>query len=188
MDGSVQELMIMRSLGVAGRPRQPRAPIPVHWFPPQAGWYTANVDGSASLAPGCLYVGVVFRNSRGFFAGAFCTPVGRGYPLEAELAAILHSILFAYAQGWSYLRVESDSSLAIDTILKKIHLIPWRLYGLWCKAMEANGAADTLTKLHREEVAPDMTIMYSHIFREAKQAADNLAKLHREAVCNCIFS
>ncbi|KAL8489048.1 hypothetical protein ACS0TY_025090 [Phlomoides rotata] len=130
MDGFVRELMITRLLGVVSRPRQPRTPIPVRWFPPQTGWYKANIDGSASSAPGCLYAGVVFHNSRGFFAGAFFTPIGRGYPLEAELAIILLSILFAHAQGWSYLWVESDSSLAIDTVLNKIPLIPWRVYGV----------------------------------------------------------
>ncbi|KAL8542463.1 hypothetical protein ACS0TY_003357 [Phlomoides rotata] len=74
-----------------------------------------------------MYAGVIFRNSRGFFAGVFCTRIGRGYPLETELAAILHSIIYAHAQGWSFLWVESDSSLAIDTVQKNILLIPWRL-------------------------------------------------------------
>ncbi|KAL8464675.1 hypothetical protein ACS0TY_034252 [Phlomoides rotata] len=82
-----------------------------------------------------MYAGVIFRNSRGFFAGAFYTRIGHGYPLEAKLAAILHSVIYAQAQGWSSLWVESDFSLVIDTVKKKIPLIPWRLRGLWCRAM-----------------------------------------------------
>ncbi|KAL8555832.1 hypothetical protein ACS0TY_003593 [Phlomoides rotata] len=81
--------------------------------------------------------------------------------MEAELAAILHSFIYTHAQGWFFLWVESDSSLAIDTVLKKIHLVPLRLQGLWCRAMRA---------------ASDMTIIYSHIYREANQVADALAK------------
>ncbi|KAL8529270.1 hypothetical protein ACS0TY_006628 [Phlomoides rotata] len=78
-----------------------------------------------------MYAGVIFRNSRGFFAGALCTRTGRGFSLEAELAAILHSIIYAHAQGWRFLWVESDSSLAVDTVQKKTPLIPLRLRGLW---------------------------------------------------------
>ncbi|KAL8497882.1 hypothetical protein ACS0TY_021288 [Phlomoides rotata] len=71
-----------------------------------------------------MYAGVIFRNSRGFFAGAFCTRTGCGFPLEAELATILHSIIYVHAQGWRFLWVEFDSSLAVDTIQKKTPLIP----------------------------------------------------------------
>ncbi|KAL8535274.1 hypothetical protein ACS0TY_011047 [Phlomoides rotata] len=91
----------------------------------------------------------------GFFVGVFCTRIGRGYPMEAELAAILHSIIYAHAQGWVFLWVKSDSSLTIDRVLKKIYLVPWRLQGLWCIAMRA---------------ASNMTIIYSHTYREANQA------------------
>ncbi|KAL8535243.1 hypothetical protein ACS0TY_011027 [Phlomoides rotata] len=167
MDRSVRELMITKSLGVVGWPKQRMDPIPVHWRPPQVGWYKANVDGSVFSAPGCMYVGVLFRNSRGFFVGAFCTRTRRGYLVEAELAAILHSILYAHSQGWHFLWVESDSILAVDTLLGKIPLVPWRLHILWCKVMVA---------------ASDMMIMYSHVYREANQAVDSLAKLQREAI------
>ncbi|KAL8556929.1 hypothetical protein ACS0TY_004414 [Phlomoides rotata] len=71
-----------------------------------------------------MYAGVIFRNSKGFFVGTFCTHIGRGNPLEAELAVILHSIIYAHAQGWLFLWVESDSSLVVDTVQKKIPLIP----------------------------------------------------------------
>ncbi|KAL8535289.1 hypothetical protein ACS0TY_011059 [Phlomoides rotata] len=115
---------------LVSRPSRRRVLTSVRWKPPQAGWYKANVDGSVSSAPGCVYAGVIFRNSLGFFAGAFYTRIGPGYPLEAELTAILHSIIYAHAQGWSFLWVESDSSLSIDWVQKKIILIPWRLRGL----------------------------------------------------------
>ncbi|KAL8546882.1 hypothetical protein ACS0TY_006556 [Phlomoides rotata] len=73
-------------------------------------WYKANVDGSVSSA-----------------LGWFCTRIGCGYPLEAELVAILHSIIYSHSQGWLFLWVESDSSLAVDMVQKKIPLISWRL-------------------------------------------------------------
>ncbi|KAL8535238.1 hypothetical protein ACS0TY_011022 [Phlomoides rotata] len=114
-----------------------------------------------------MYAGVVFRNSMRFFVGTFCTRIGRGYHKEAELATILDSIIYAHSQGWSFLWVESDSSLVVDTVLYTISLVPWRLQGLWCRAMQA---------------ASDMMIMYSHIYQEDNQAADALAKLHRDVV------
>ncbi|KAL8464665.1 hypothetical protein ACS0TY_034242 [Phlomoides rotata] len=89
------------------------------------------MDGSVFSTPGCMYAGVIFHNSRGFFVGAFCSRIGR------------------------------------DTVQKKIHLIPWRLRGLWCRVMQ---------------MAFDMMIMYSHTVQEANKAADALAKLHRDVV------
>ncbi|KAL8488042.1 hypothetical protein ACS0TY_024352 [Phlomoides rotata] len=71
-----------------------------------------------------MYAGAIFRNCRGFFAGAFCTRTGHGFPLEAELATMLHSIIYAHAQRWRFLWVESEFSLAVDTVQKKTPLIP----------------------------------------------------------------
>ncbi|KAL8511865.1 hypothetical protein ACS0TY_018339 [Phlomoides rotata] len=116
--------LFTRSLGLTGCPTRRWVPMFVRCRPPKDGWYKANVDGRVSSAPGCMYVGAIFYNSRGFFAGAFCTRIGWGYPMEAELVTTLHSIIYAHAQGWFFLWVESDSSLAIDTVLKKILLVP----------------------------------------------------------------
>ncbi|KAL8502778.1 hypothetical protein ACS0TY_021769 [Phlomoides rotata] len=58
-----------------------------------------------------LFAGAIFRNSHGFFIAAFTKTVGWGYPLEAELASILHAILFTFDRGWHSLWVESDSIL-----------------------------------------------------------------------------
>ncbi|KAL8488046.1 hypothetical protein ACS0TY_024356 [Phlomoides rotata] len=85
------------------------------------------MDGSAPSSPGSLFPGAIFCNSRGFFVAAFAKEVGWGYPLEAELASILHAILFAFDRGWHTLWVEPDSILAIQTLQRTIQLIPWRL-------------------------------------------------------------
>ncbi|KAL8535255.1 hypothetical protein ACS0TY_011033 [Phlomoides rotata] len=87
----------------------------IRWKPPQAGWYKVNIDGSARFSLGLLFTGAIFRNSRVFFVAAFTKSVGWGYPLEAELASILHAILFAFDRGWHSLWVESDFTLAIHT-------------------------------------------------------------------------
>ncbi|KAL8488051.1 hypothetical protein ACS0TY_024362 [Phlomoides rotata] len=104
-----------------------------------------------------------------FFVDAFTKTVGWGYPLEAELASILHAILFAFYRGWHSLCVESDSILAIHTLLKCIQIVPWRIQGLWSKTQMAH---------------PYMYITYSHILREGNQATDSLAKLHSDERCN----
>ncbi|KAL8473828.1 hypothetical protein ACS0TY_029936 [Phlomoides rotata] len=71
----------------------------IRWRPPQAGWYKVNFDVSATSSPGHLYSESVFRNARGFFVAAVANNAVWGYPFEAELAAILHAILFAFEKG-----------------------------------------------------------------------------------------
>ncbi|KAL8520051.1 hypothetical protein ACS0TY_010837 [Phlomoides rotata] len=119
--GSVRKLLILGRLGLSGR-LSPTTII--RWRPPQAGWYKVNVDGSAHISPGPLFAGAIFRNSRGFFVVAFSKSVGWGFPLEAELASILHAILFAFDYGWHSLWVESNSILAIHTLQKRIQIVP----------------------------------------------------------------
>ncbi|KAL8492486.1 hypothetical protein ACS0TY_023891 [Phlomoides rotata] len=74
--------------------------------------------------------GAVFHNSRGFFIVAFTKELGWGYPLEAELASIIHAILFSFDRGWHSLWVEYDSILDIQTLQRTIQLVPWQLQGL----------------------------------------------------------
>ncbi|KAL8511864.1 hypothetical protein ACS0TY_018338 [Phlomoides rotata] len=128
--GSVRELLIQGCLGLSGRPPPPISTMVIRWKPPQAGWHKVNVDGSAPLSPGPIFAGAIFRNSRGFFLAAFSKAVGWGFPLEAELAAILHDILFVFDYGWHSLWVESDSILGIHTLQNRIQIVPWRLQGL----------------------------------------------------------
>ncbi|KAL8520045.1 hypothetical protein ACS0TY_010831 [Phlomoides rotata] len=110
---SVRELLILGHLGLSGRPQPPTSTTVIRWKPPQAGWYKVNVDGSAPFSPRPIFAEAIFHNSRGFFVAAFTKAVGWGFPLEAELAAILHVILFTFDYGWHSLWVESDSILAI---------------------------------------------------------------------------
>ncbi|KAL8506943.1 hypothetical protein ACS0TY_017723 [Phlomoides rotata] len=131
ISGSVRELLILGRLGLSGRPPPPSSTIVIRWKPPQAGWYKVNLNGSAPSSPSPLFAGAIFRNSRGFFVTAFTKSVGWGYPLEAELASIIHAMLFAYDRGWHSLWVESDSILAIHTLQTRIQVVPWRLQGLW---------------------------------------------------------
>ncbi|KAL8463004.1 hypothetical protein ACS0TY_033856 [Phlomoides rotata] len=97
--GSVRELLILGRLGLFGCPAPPTSSMVIRWRPPQAGWYKVNVDGSAPVSPGPLFVGAIFRNLRGFFVAGFSKSVGWCFPLEAELASILHAILFAFDYG-----------------------------------------------------------------------------------------
>ncbi|KAL8546873.1 hypothetical protein ACS0TY_006549 [Phlomoides rotata] len=89
------------------------------------------MDDNTPSSPGTLFSGAVFRSSRGFFVAAFSREVGWGFPLEAEIAAILHATLFAFEWGWHSLWVESDSILTIQSLQRSIQLVPWRLQGLW---------------------------------------------------------
>ncbi|KAL8555817.1 hypothetical protein ACS0TY_003577 [Phlomoides rotata] len=100
MADSVRELLILDHLNIRGRSPLVQTTTVIHWKPMLAGWTKVNVDGSAHFSPGSLFAGAIFRNSRGFFIIAFAIEVGWGYPLEAELASILHAVLFAFDRGW----------------------------------------------------------------------------------------
>ncbi|KAL8507325.1 hypothetical protein ACS0TY_018025 [Phlomoides rotata] len=108
----------------SGRPQPPISTTVIRWKPSQAGWHKVNVDGNAPFSPGPIFVGDIFRNSRGFFVAGFTKAVGWGFPLEAELAAILHAILFTIDYSWHSLWVESDSILVIQTLQKRIQIVP----------------------------------------------------------------
>ncbi|KAL8535235.1 hypothetical protein ACS0TY_011019 [Phlomoides rotata] len=124
MTGSVHELLILDRLGVRESPPPTHTITVIRWKPSSAGWTKVNMDGCAPSSPGTLFAGAVFRNLRGFFVATFSREVGWGFPLEAELATILHAILFAFDRGWHLLWVESDSILAIQTLQRSVQLIP----------------------------------------------------------------
>ncbi|KAL8529338.1 hypothetical protein ACS0TY_006667 [Phlomoides rotata] len=130
MAGTVRELLILDRLNIRGRSPLVQNTIVIRWKPPLAVWTKVNVDGSAPSSPGSIFAGAIFRNSRGFFVAAFAKAVGWDYPLEAELASILHAILFAFDRGWNSLWVEFDSILAIQTLQRTVQFVPWRLQGL----------------------------------------------------------
>ncbi|KAL8493185.1 hypothetical protein ACS0TY_024410 [Phlomoides rotata] len=100
MVGSVCELFKLGRLGISGCSALARTTTVIRWKPPQVGWFKVNIDGSAPSFLGPLFTGAIFRNSRGFFMAAFTKSVRWGYPLEAELALIIHAILFAFDHGW----------------------------------------------------------------------------------------
>ncbi|KAL8507329.1 hypothetical protein ACS0TY_018029 [Phlomoides rotata] len=113
MSGTVRELLILDRLGVRGHPPPPHTTTVTRWRPPSMGWTKVNVDGSTPSSLGTLFVGAVFRSSRGFFVAAFARDVGWCFPFKAEIATILHAILFAFDRGWHSLWVGSNFVLAI---------------------------------------------------------------------------
>lgn len=162
-DGSVRDLTVLRHLRLHGTFRPPLHTRVGRWRPPAAGWYKVNVDGSFDGSPGMIFGGAIFRNSRGFFVAAFSRPVGWGLPLEAELAAALWAVRFAFNRGWLRLWLETNSEMVVRFLNAPHTVIPWRLRSLWREFLIMRAS---------------MELTVTHIFQEANQAADLLAKHH----------
>ena len=61
------------------------------------------MDGAAFGAPGLAGCAVVFRNCRGFVKDCFAISLRIGFAFEAELAAAIHAIEYAWTFNWRQL-------------------------------------------------------------------------------------
>ncbi|KAL8510842.1 hypothetical protein ACS0TY_017597 [Phlomoides rotata] len=87
MYNSLEDLAILSSCGVKGRP--PRAPTIkfIRWQAPPFQVMMINVDGGASGSPGHLTGEGVFRDNFGVFRCCFAVSHGRGLP--SRLSSLL---------------------------------------------------------------------------------------------------
>ncbi|KAK3199937.1 hypothetical protein Dsin_023352 [Dipteronia sinensis] len=88
--------------------------------------WRVNTDGDAFGSPGLAGCAGVFRTCRGFFKGCFAIPLIVCFAFEAELAAAVHTIDYAWTFGWRRLWLESDSTFVVDTLRSRSYKVPWR--------------------------------------------------------------
>lgn len=88
----VDDLTLLKYLGVVTRP--PKAPkiIPVNWHLPPSGWLKVNIDVVASSASSLAADGGVFRTSHEFLGGCFAIFLGSVTAFEEEICAALYAI------------------------------------------------------------------------------------------------
>ncbi|KAK0575059.1 hypothetical protein LWI29_033415 [Acer saccharum] len=160
MKNSVAELQTLHRLHVSGRP--PKAPriLEVNWHPPPPGCLKVNTDGAAFGSPGLAGCAGVFRTCRGFVRGCFAIPLGVCFAFEAELAAAVHAIDYAWTFGWHRLWLESDSTFVVNILRSRSRIVPWRWRPAWDRCLR---------------LISQMDFAVTHIYREGNQVADSLA-------------
>ncbi|CAL1358611.1 unnamed protein product [Linum trigynum] len=75
-----------------------------------------NTDGAAQGSPGIASAGRALRDSQGTWLGGFCSKMGNGTSIMAELWGILQGLQLTWKKGIRFLILESDSQLALDLI------------------------------------------------------------------------
>lgn len=146
-------------------PRTPKITIVVRWRPPAPDQYKINIDGSTNA--GQMFAGGVIRNSLGFFIAAFSLSLGPRLAVDTEALAGLHGIMFAHSRGWTNLWIKSDSELAVKLLKSNSKIIPWCIKSCWEKFWA---------------IRPNINLQVSHIHREGNFKADTLTKLHCDNV------
>ncbi|KAL6224666.1 hypothetical protein ACLB2K_003521 [Fragaria x ananassa] len=160
MRNSVDELCILRALGMNGRTSKPHQIREVNWHAPNAFEFKVNTDGAARGSPGPAGYGGIFRDHWGNCMGCFAGSMGIATALEAELQAIIHAVSMASRKGWRSLWIECDSAIAIHFLANNKGSVPWRLRADWINCCS---------------ILSSMQVRFSHILREGNQVADCLA-------------
>ncbi|PON49250.1 Ribonuclease H [Parasponia andersonii] len=113
---SLKELGILKCLNIKLKPSKAPKIVEVFWQVPLVGWLKINIDGAAYGCPGLAGYGGIFRISRGFFKRGFAISISKAYAFEAELAAVIHAIFYAWDLGWKNLWLESDSAYLVSIL------------------------------------------------------------------------
>jgi ribonuclease HI len=153
---------------------------PTTWSPPPIGFIKINFDGASKGNPGPAGFGATLRNSNGKILYLVAGFMGENTNNAAELTGLLHGLQAAIDNHFHKITLEGDSQIIIQLITKILHgenplkISPsWRLSGL----LEDFGA------LH----SPNLTIIPSHVKREANKVADCLENEGVTTEMECIY-
>ncbi|CAL1397426.1 unnamed protein product [Linum trigynum] len=133
----------------------------IGWKKPPAGWHKMNTDGAARNNPGLATTGGVLRDHNGDWLGGFCSKLGTGTPLLAELWGVLQGLEMAWKKGSRFLIMEIDARLAIQLIEQrrdKVH--PYA----------------TILGAIRRLLAKEWVVCLVQTYREGNRVADWLTK------------
>jgi len=92
----------------------------VKWIPLLNNIIKVNVDGSSLSNPGRSSFGGLIRNNNGDWLLGFSGFCGITSCLAAELYAIFHGLRIAYDAGHMNIILESDSRMALDSIMSDV--------------------------------------------------------------------
>lgn len=89
------------------------------WFPLAPGLMKLNCDGSVNNLGRSVGSGGVLRDHDGRFIFAYSSRLEPCTVTEAELQEILQGIRLAWNNGYRHLIVETDSSAAVDLLIRR---------------------------------------------------------------------
>jgi ribonuclease HI len=163
-----------------GRPKKRKDNTPMQWAPPPHGTFKLNFDGASRGNPGPAGFGAVLRNHTGEIIFITAGSLGENTNNVAELTSLVRGLQSAVLHQFHRLIIEGDSQVIIQLISKILHGKPpcrispsWRLSGLLEDFSDINN--------------PNLTLIPSHVLREANKVADHLANEGIDANTEFIF-
>ncbi|CAL1353808.1 unnamed protein product [Linum trigynum] len=148
-------------LSLAVGEKRERVEAMIGWTSPPIGWYKLNTDGAAQSNPGIITAGGVLRDHNGDWVGGFCSKIGTGTALLAELWGILQGLDLAWRKGIQFLILESNSQLALQIIDNR---------------RDSVHPHATLLGAIRRLLAKEWVVQLVHTYREGNRVADWLSK------------
>ncbi|CAL1414425.1 unnamed protein product [Linum trigynum] len=133
----------------------------IGWKKPPIGWHKMNTDGANQSNMGMATAGRVLRDHNGTWLGGFCSKIGTGTALLAELWGVLQGLEFAWKKGSRFLVLETDSQLALQLIEQRRD--------------EVHPYATILGAIRRL-LSQDWMVRLVHTYREGNRVADWLSK------------
>ena len=103
--------------------------------------------------------GGIFRDSQGYFLGAFAGFIGVDIAFQAELQAVMTAIELAFRRRWLNLWLETDSTFVVAAFSNH-NLVPWDIRNRWSNCLW---------------LLRQFKFYVTHIFREGNSCADSLA-------------
>ncbi|KAF6159409.1 hypothetical protein GIB67_032180 [Kingdonia uniflora] len=129
MSNNIQELQIIKNLGVGCKQKKPPDIKTCYWLLPQIGEMKANCDGSSRGNPGRAGCGVVFRDHNAAIQGLMVKSLGVTTSFMAECTAIITEAEKAFLKGWYRLLITTDSQAAVTAF--KGNSKPWHSKPKW---------------------------------------------------------
>ncbi|XP_024628618.2 uncharacterized protein [Medicago truncatula] len=140
--------------------------IPLHtkrvvdWCPPPYNTIKINCDGSSIGTQPCGAIGIVFRDYRANFLGAFASNIGHASAIEAEFSACMMAIEKARDMLLTQICLETDSLQVFKAYNKNIG-VPWKMRSRWLNCLS---------------FCKSINCSFMHTLREGNIVADTLAK------------
>jgi ribonuclease HI len=163
-----------------GRSKKRTDNIPTHWAPPPHGAFKLNFDGASRGNPGPAGFGAVLRNHTGEIILMIAGSLGENTNNVAELTSLVRGLQTAVHHQFHRLVIEGDSQVIIQLITKILHgKPPWRISPSW----RLSGLLEDFSDI----INPNLTLIPSHVKREANKIADHLANAGIDANAELIF-
>jgi ribonuclease HI len=159
-----------------GKSTAPRSGPPP---PPPLDCFKLNFDGASRGNPGPAGFGAVLRDHMGKIIHMIAGFLGENTNNVAELTSLVRGLQTAVHHQYHRLVIEGDSQVIIQLISKILHgKAPWRISPSW----RLSGLLEDFGDL----INSNLTIIPSHVKREANRVADHLANTGIDAKAELI--